>query len=432
MSRGYPFVVAVVSEKGGVGKTTIATNLAVFLKALREDLPVTVASFDNHFSVDQMFAIDRHLGKSVADLFAGVPAGELALLGEYGVQFLASDRNLTPPDEDPGHLRRVLGHSDLPGILILDTRPVLDYFSRNALLAADLVLVPVKDRPSLVNVASIQRTMTEAGGDPERLWVVPSLVDQRLKLREGIGIREFLVATARDRGYQVTETFIVKSPRVEGLITSLSSRIYPVLTHARQTAAYGQFKELADFVLQRFDATPKPVSRQSVLAALLAGEIPPGRLRRLAAECPLCSEAALGDEGHFFQDLRTRRYGFVHAPCLKFLLDGTGLADLLTPEGVLAVEAGGAGGPAGEPALHLHLFEAAGEAVAEEVVPASGPDPWTGFLQRATGRSLPELYRDVLLLTLDEEMPARHLAGEGHAAFSRLRRQVAREILGKA
>lgn len=90
------FVVAVASEKGGVGKTTIATNLAVYLKALEEDLPVTIASFDNHFSVDNMFAIGQQKGASVAGLFTEQAVKDLALLGEYGVQFLASERNLLP------------------------------------------------------------------------------------------------------------------------------------------------------------------------------------------------------------------------------------------------------------------------------------------------------------------------------------------------
>ncbi|MCK4508224.1 MAG: P-loop NTPase, partial [Desulfuromonadales bacterium] len=49
-----PYIVTISSEKGGVGKTTLATNLAIYLKALHEDLPVTLLSFDNHFSVDQM------------------------------------------------------------------------------------------------------------------------------------------------------------------------------------------------------------------------------------------------------------------------------------------------------------------------------------------------------------------------------------------
>ncbi len=62
MEPGRPFVITIASEKGGVGKTTLATNLAVYLKALAEDLPVTIVSFDNHFSVDNMFAIGPRRG----------------------------------------------------------------------------------------------------------------------------------------------------------------------------------------------------------------------------------------------------------------------------------------------------------------------------------------------------------------------------------
>ena len=57
--KKYPYVITISSEKGGVGKTTLATNLAIYLKALSEDLPVSVVSLDNHFTVDKMFCHQR-------------------------------------------------------------------------------------------------------------------------------------------------------------------------------------------------------------------------------------------------------------------------------------------------------------------------------------------------------------------------------------
>ena len=86
-----PFVITVSSEKGGVGKTTVAINLAIFLKALREDLPVTLLSFDNHFSVDRMFRIGKHpQGGQVGDLFSGIAASKLIETGEFGVHRITS------------------------------------------------------------------------------------------------------------------------------------------------------------------------------------------------------------------------------------------------------------------------------------------------------------------------------------------------------
>jgi cellulose biosynthesis protein BcsQ len=141
-----PYIVTISSEKGGVGKTTLATNLAIYLKALHEDLPVTLLSFDNHFSVDQMFRINRQQTEGdVGCLFTGTNPDTLVETGEYGVQFIPSSKqlhSLRRELNDPTELARALAKSSLDGIIIIDTRPDLDIFTQNALYVADRVIVP--------------------------------------------------------------------------------------------------------------------------------------------------------------------------------------------------------------------------------------------------------------------------------------------------
>ena len=77
-------IIACYSNKGGVGKTTVATNLAIYLRALYEDLPMLVVALDDqsavaNLSVDREACI-RHLVKDQrvdVDIDTGVYGFEL-------------------------------------------------------------------------------------------------------------------------------------------------------------------------------------------------------------------------------------------------------------------------------------------------------------------------------------------------------------------
>jgi chromosome partitioning protein len=260
MSNIYPYIITVSSEKGGVGKTTLATNLAIFLKALSEDLPVTVCSLDNHFTVDKMFEIKGQKAHgSVADILLEVPGHSLLHTGQYGVNYIPSSADL--PDlrhaiTGPMVLSRLLARSEIPGILIIDTRPDLDILTQNALYAADRVIIPVKDMASMENCRNIFTLFDKRGMDRNSLCLIPCLVDERIKFDGPFKDQKSLIrAFTMNRGYRSFETIISKSPKVESLNTNPDGRVYPILTHARGTEVYGQFFRLASQILAEVNAT---------------------------------------------------------------------------------------------------------------------------------------------------------------------------------
>ncbi|HEY3306867.1 MAG TPA: ParA family protein [Desulfuromonadaceae bacterium] len=330
--QDYPYIITISSEKGGVGKTTLATNLAIYLKAMREDLPVTILSFDNHFTIDHMF---EHKGQkingTVHELLMGENATGLIQTGQYGVGYIPSSTELGDIHErfkGPMTLARMLAESGLSGIVIIDTRPDLNILTQNALYAADRVLIPVKDMPSLENCRNIFALFEQRGIDKKSLVLIPCLIDSRIKF-EGIfkDQKTLLRAFATNRGYRCMDTFISKSPKVESLNTNPEGKIYPILTHARGTEVYNQFARITRDVLRNMDATPEP--RSYLYARWLAEkedkkkESYLARLEGLAERCLICGTALTErpDERGFYYETsdRTSR-GFLHSDCFADLL----------------------------------------------------------------------------------------------------------------
>jgi len=300
----YPYVITISSEKGGVGKTTLATNLAIYLKALAEDLPVSVLSLDNHFTVDKMFSIKgQKTAGDVADLLMETPGSELLHTGQYGVDYIPSSLAL---EDLRGSIRgnmvmtRLLALSGISGILIIDTRPELNIFTQNALYASDRVIIPVKDMPSLENCRNIFELFDKRGLDRKSLTVLPCLIDARIKYHGPFKDHKSLLrAFAINRGFRCLDGYISKSPKVESLNTNPDGKIYPILTHARGTEVYGQYAQLAREILAEYQSTCEPRSflfHQWMLAEEeRKKEEYQARLSRLKDTCLLCGKAPSAD-----------------------------------------------------------------------------------------------------------------------------------------
>ncbi len=331
--RTYPYTITISSEKGGVGKTTLATNLAIYLKAMREDMPVTIFSFDNHFTIDKMFELQKRNEEAcdVHALLMGEKAVNVVQTGQYGVGYIRSSTELGDIHErfkGPMTLTRMLAESGISGIVIIDTRPDLNILTQNALYAADRVLIPVKDLPSLENCKNIFALFDQRGIDKKSLALLPCLIDERIKF-EGIfkDQKTLLRAIAVNRGYRCMDTFISKSPKVESLNTNPDGKIYPILTHARGTDVHSQFMEVTRDILRSVDATKE--NRACLYHTWLLEkeahkkELYLARLEGLAERCLICGALLAehpDDRSFYFETSDRSARGFLHGNCVSNML----------------------------------------------------------------------------------------------------------------
>lgn len=248
-------IITVSSNKGGVGKTTLVSNIAIYTRALREDLPVLIVGLDDQGTLDRMFAL-RDLRPGDANLkhaWAERSLASAAQLGQYGVHFVPS-----PPDVallkaragDPRTLARILEQTAWPGLVILDTKSDLEALTQNAYCAADRILVPIADWSSLEEAEKITALLEKLGIGAARARIVFTLVDRRSRVGGGEGPTLFarLRDEVRRRGWAYYKTALSRSPRVETL-NSANRTPQSILHHAKGTEVHAQFRELTLEVL---------------------------------------------------------------------------------------------------------------------------------------------------------------------------------------
>jgi cellulose biosynthesis protein BcsQ len=328
-----PYVITIACEKGGVGKTTLATNLAIYLKGLAEDLPVTLFSFDNHFTIDRMFQLKKdHAGHHIGQLFSGTAVAELVEAGQYGVQIIPSCRELFALKQQikqVDQLAQILSRSHLGGLVIIDTSPILDIYTRSALVAADRIIVPIKDAPSLENCRNLSQFLAGEGLSKATMRLLPCLIDTRIHFDGPFrNSYQLLKAYAINRGYRCFEGFIAKSPKVESLSTNPEGKIYPVLTHGRGTDVHLQFMHLARQVyldyLRHGPLRMSEVAEQSSTIDACRAEEYRQRLARLTGACLCCDqptpETGIWPGAYYLESSDGSVAGFVEESCFLELI----------------------------------------------------------------------------------------------------------------
>lgn len=156
-------VISTISEKGGVGKTTTATNLAAALGQAGQR--TLLVDLDPSHNATQALGMAAEHGDIADVLFRGAPLAETILhTNALGVDLVPSSRTLLGADvrlaSEPRRedkLKKALSRiRDRYDYIILDAPPALGLLPLNSLVAADYYVVPVTpDKFSVGGLAAL-------------------------------------------------------------------------------------------------------------------------------------------------------------------------------------------------------------------------------------------------------------------------------------
>ena len=215
--------IAIANQKGGVGKTTTAINLAASLAA--NDLRILLIDSDPQGNSTTGLGVSKEPGAlTVYDALLG--QHELSTLARptevEGLHIVPADKNLVAANLELVDLHRrefrlrdrlepVRGEYDF---ILIDCPPALDLLTINALVAADSVLVPIQcEFFALEGISQLMDTIDrirDSFSHPLRIeGILLTMYDDRTNLTRQVAddLKEFFEG-------QVFETVIPRSIRL--------------------------------------------------------------------------------------------------------------------------------------------------------------------------------------------------------------------------
>lgn len=250
--------VAVANQKGGVGKTTTAVNLAAALTTL--GLRILLVDLDPQGNTTSSLGFDKGElersaydllinGDSLDDVVTSIQRLELDLIGA-NPQLAGAEVELVGTRQRERRLRQAL--SDQAGaydLVIIDCPPSLGLLTVNALTVAERIVIPIQCEylaleglMQLINTMDLVRRRLNPALDV--LGVVMTMYDARTKLSA-----EVVESVRRHFPRRLFATVIPRSVR----LAEAPSHGLTIFEYAPQSAGAVAYQDLAREVAARLD-----------------------------------------------------------------------------------------------------------------------------------------------------------------------------------